>query len=98
MVKKRGEVRAPVVVFLSGEKAKISLVNAYTENGGGMLLAFSAHDDQGGKSELGEIGEELRALARVVGGLSEEQPDFSEHMRDAQKELKAIACRLRGIN
>ena len=63
-----------------------------------MFLAFSAHDDQGGKSKLAEIGEELRNLARVVGALSEQQPHFSERMRDAQKELKAIVCRLRGIN
>ena len=97
MVKKRGEMRAPVVVYLSGNKAKLSLF-AYAKNGGVMFLAFSAHDDQDGKSELAKISEELRSLARVVGGLSEEQPDFSERMLDAQKELKAIARRLRGIN
>jgi hypothetical protein len=58
----------------------------------------SVYDDQANKAQLEDISDGLRRLAREVSSLSETQPDFSERMRDAYRELMAIVYRLRGIN
>lgn len=62
------------------------------------MLALKGREDQIRKSELGEVSNKLRRLARELNTLSKARPDYSERMHCAHKELKAMARQLRGVN